>query len=183
MAEPSADHGLVTWFEVRVVEGFEATDGVVIARARVARVHVGAALDFGESLRDVLDADSGELAALYPVFFIDNELRDKFVQGAGNDLLYFCHVSLAPAWEGRNIEHALVRRIGDTLGQGCEVAVVLCSSAADAARWQRIGFAISDADGQFAHLALASRQARVIPNGDFSGYKIIANPPPGRDQH
>jgi hypothetical protein len=183
LAEPSADQGLVTWFEVRVVEGFDGTDGAVIARARAARVHVGAVLDVGERLQEVLDADSGELAALHPVFFIDDGFREEFAQGAGSDLLYFSDVRLAPGWEDRHIEHALVRRVCDTLGQGCEVAVVPCSSEADAARWQRMGFATSDADGQFAHLALGSRQARVIPNGDFSGYKIIANPPPGRDQH
>ncbi|MEO8178505.1 MAG: hypothetical protein ABI895_06705 [Deltaproteobacteria bacterium] len=181
--EPSADQGLVTWFDVRMVEGFDGADGAVAGRARVARVHVGAALDVGESLGDVLDADSGELAALYPVFFDEGGLRDEFVQGAGSDLLYVGEVRLEPGWDGRNIELALVRRLCDTLGQGCDVAVVSCASDADVARWQRMGFAPSGKDGRHAHLALASRQARVVPSDDFSRYKIVANPPPGRDQH
>jgi hypothetical protein len=116
LAEPSAEHGLVTWYEVRVVEGFEGTDRAVIARARVARIHVGAALDAGELLRDVLDADSSELAALYPVFYDEQGLRQHFTQGAGGDLLYVAAI-VEPHWEERNIEHALVRRACDTLGQ------------------------------------------------------------------
>ncbi len=66
--EPSADQGLVTWFEVRILEGFEGADDAAIGRARVARVHVGQALDAGESVLDVLDADSGELESLCPCF-------------------------------------------------------------------------------------------------------------------
>jgi len=39
--EPDVDHGLVTWFDVRVVTG-DGAESVVIGEARVARIHVGA---------------------------------------------------------------------------------------------------------------------------------------------
>lgn len=53
---------------------------------------------------DVLDADSGELEALYHVFFDAGRFRDEFVQGAGSDLLYVSEVRLEPRWKGRNID-------------------------------------------------------------------------------
>jgi hypothetical protein len=183
--EPSADQGLVTWFEVRILEGFEGADDAAIGRARVARVHVGQALDVGESLLDVLDADSGELEAIYHVFFDEGGFRDEFVQGAGSDLLYVSEVRLEPGWEGRNIDLALVRRLCDTLGQGCEVAVIPCRSSTDGERWQRLGFAVAGSakEAGYLYLPLGSRPARVAPNDDLSSYRVVANPPPGRDHH
>jgi hypothetical protein len=68
LGEPDVDHGLVTWFDVRVAAG-EGADGAVIGEARVARIHVGEASNLNEPLYHVLDADSGELEALYDVFF------------------------------------------------------------------------------------------------------------------
>lgn len=86
LGEPSVDQGLVTWFDVRVTAG-EGADSAVIANARVARIHGGEASNLGEPLYPVLDADSGELEALYDVFFEEDWFRDQFTTGAGSDLL------------------------------------------------------------------------------------------------
>jgi hypothetical protein len=186
LEEPSADRGLVTWFDARVLEGHDDDgDDRVVARARVARIHVGQAADLGESLHDVLDADSGDLEALYGVFFEGDWFAEQFSEGAGSDLLYVSEVTVDPGREGRNIELALVRRLCDTLGQGCEVAALPYESEAETERWQRLGFSITT-PGQpagYLHLPLGVRQARVVPDEDLSSYKIVANPPPGRDHH
>ena len=47
----------------------------MIGEARVARIHVGEASNLNEPLCHVLDADSGELEALYDVFFDEDWLR------------------------------------------------------------------------------------------------------------
>lgn len=83
LGEPNVDQGLVTWFEVRVVAG-HGDENVEIGQARVARIRVGEASNLGEPLYQVLDADSGELEALYDVFFEDDWFRDRFTMGAGS---------------------------------------------------------------------------------------------------
>ncbi len=183
LGEPSADQGLVTWFRVRVVEELDGEDGAVAARARVARVHVGMAADVGERLHDVLDADSAELEALYSVFFDEDWFRQQFTEGAGSDLLYVSEVEVEPRWEESNVELALVRRLCDTLGQGCDMAVLRAASGADVNRWQRLGFT-GDADGNgFLHLPLGYRQARVVPGQDERSFRVVPNPPPGAEPH
>lgn len=184
--EPSADQGLVTWFAVRVVaDRDEGGDAEVVGRARIARIHVGQAANIGEPLHDVLDADNAELEALYGVFFENDWFGEQFSEGAGSDLLYVSQVTVEPGWQGRNIELALVRRLCDTMGQGCELAVMPYGSEADAEPWQRLGFSITTPaqPAGYLHLPLGTRQARVVPNEDFSSYKIVANPPPDRDPH
>ncbi len=79
LGEPDADHGLVTWFDVRVTAG-EGAESVVTGEARVARIHVGEATNLNEPLYHVLDADSGELEALYDVFFEEDWFRDDSVR-------------------------------------------------------------------------------------------------------
>jgi hypothetical protein len=77
LGEPDVDQGLVTWFDVRSMAG-HGDENVEIGQARVARIHVGEASDRGEALYDVLDADNGELEALYDVFFEEDWFRDQF---------------------------------------------------------------------------------------------------------
>jgi hypothetical protein len=56
--------------------------------------------DVGERLRDVLDADSGELEALYGAFFEEDWFRQQFTEGAGSDLLYLSEIAVEPGWKG-----------------------------------------------------------------------------------
>jgi hypothetical protein len=80
LGEADVDHGLVTWFDVRVAAG-EGAESVVIGEARVARIHAGEASKVKEPLYHVLDADTGELEALYDVFFEEDWFRDQLVSG------------------------------------------------------------------------------------------------------
>lgn len=183
--EPTADQGLVTWFQARVLKELEGEEGPVIVRARFARVHVGMAMDVGERLHDVLDADSAELQALYGEFFDEDWFQEQFEEGAGSDLLYLSEITVDSEWVGRNVELALVRRLCDTLGQGCELAVIEYVANEDLAGWQRLGFAgeVEEGAGGFLHLPLGSRQTRVLPSEDADRFRVVANPLPGSDSH
>ena len=68
MHRPDGDTGFVTWLDV-VIHGDPANEDALadlIGRMRAAIIHVGMA---GSDLFTALDADSGELEALYEVFF------------------------------------------------------------------------------------------------------------------
>ena len=179
--EPSADQGLVTWFDVRVLKGFD-DNGSMVGRAGVARVHVGRALDVGESLLDVPDV--GSAAGQRCTRCSSTRAGSRRVcPGRGERSALRRRAPFGTWLGGRNIDLALARRLRDTLGQGCKGAVIRCSAEADAARWERLGFTVTARGKRYLHLPLGSRQARVAPNDDFNGYKIVANPPPGRDHH
>jgi hypothetical protein len=143
------------------------------------------AVDVGENLHHVLDADSGELEALYAAFFDEDWFREQFTEGGGSDLLYVSDVTVEPGWEGRNVEVALVRRLCDTLGQGCELAVIPHVCEAESDRWQRLGFTIAESEGEGGHLylPLGHRQARVVRCEDERSFRVVANPPPGVEPH
>ena len=182
--EPDVDWGLVTWLRIRLLQGGPDDSEQPIGAAQAARIHIAAALNAGESLYDVLDADSADLEALHSVFFNDGELREEYCQGAGSDLLYIRHIELEPDWEGRNVDLALVRRLCDTLGEGCELAVMEVDSDAEAAHWQRMGFQRAASDrGQFLYLPLALHQARVVEAGDGASFKVVPNPASGSKNH
>lgn len=182
--EPTADQGLVTWLSVRVVEELDGREGAVAVRARVARIHVGVAADAGERLQEVLDVEGGELEALYATFFEEDWFLEQFTEGAGSDLLYLSDVRVEPEWRGRNVELALVRRLCDTLGQGCELAVVPNGGDVTADRWQRLGFSATSGEGaRFLHLPLGHRQARVVLADDSRSFRVVPNPPPGTEPH
>jgi len=174
LGEPNVDEGLVTWFDVRVTAG-EGADSAVIANARVARIHVGEASNLGEPLYHVLDADSGGLEALYDVFFEEDWFREQFTMGAGSDLLFVSQLDLKPGWEGRNIDLALVRRLCDTIGEGCELAVMPYESEPEIAHWQRLGFILTTPERQvgYLHLSLGTKTPRIIAiDSDFGSYRV-----------
>lgn len=178
LGEPDVDQGLVTWFGVRIMAG-HGDESVEIGQARVARVHVGEASNRGEGLYDVLDADSGELEALYDVFFEDDWFREQFTMGAGSDLLFVSHVDLKPGWEGRNIDLALVRRLCDTIGEGCELAVMPYESESEITLWQRLGFAVTTPGQQegYLHLSLGAKSPRIVATDHFFGSYRVEAPP------
>ena len=183
--EPTVDFGFVSWFEIRLVKHVAADDSELrTGTARAARIHVGEVINAGETLYDVLDADSGELERLHAVFLDEGGFRDEFRQGAGNDLLYLSHVTLEPRWQDRNVELAFMRRLCDTLGQGCEIAVVPSESDAEAARWERMGFQrlASDPACGLLYLPLAMQQARVVATAE-STFKVVPHPTRGDRHH
>lgn len=176
LGEPDVDGGLVTWFDVRVMAG-ERAENVVIGEGRVARIHVGEAANVGEPLYQVLDADSGDLEALYDVFFEEDWLQDQFAIGGGGDVLFVNQLDLEPGWEGRNIDLAVVRRLCDTIGEGCELAVMPYESESEVARWQRLGFILTTPDRQagYLHLSLCAKAPRIVATDHaFGSYRVEA---------
>jgi hypothetical protein len=86
----------------------------VIGQACDARIHIGEASNLGDPTNHVLDADSGELQALYDVFFEDDWFRDQFTIGAGSDLLFVSHLDLKPGWKERGIEHIVIAQFASS---------------------------------------------------------------------
>lgn len=182
LEEPSVDSGFVTWMDVKLMA--EAPDEEIfpIGHARLARIHVGEAINAQQRLYDVLDADSAELEALYAVFFDDDAVHDRFAAGAGLDVLYIDAVTLEDGWRDRNIDLAVVRRVCDSVGAGCEIAVIEVASDAESAQWERMGFQRAPSEaGRFLYLPLAMKQARVVETEDRSAFKVVPNPA-GRDE-
>jgi hypothetical protein len=181
--EPSADGGFITWFDILIHrdpptdddgrpggDDLERGDEKVepIGRARIAIVHVGAVVDRGESLYDALDADSGDLEALYHLYFDEESgwFRDEFAGSAGVDLGYVRELSIEPTWQGRNIELAVVQRLNTTIAAGCKVLVISVSSTEEIARWEPMGFEVSAPEGGepcHVHLNNEVTHPRVVP--------------------
>ncbi|MEO5726490.1 MAG: hypothetical protein ABI134_33820, partial [Byssovorax sp.] len=61
----------------------------------------------------MLDAESGDLEALYSLYFDEEEdwFKDEFGSAPGVDLGYIQELTIDPAWQGRNIELAVVQRL------------------------------------------------------------------------
>jgi hypothetical protein len=180
LGEPGVDEGLVTWLEIVIVEPDEHGTDADVGEARAALLHVGQALDLGEDLWCVLDADSGSLESLSSVYFDKYGFREEFAAGKGSDLLFIENIEIKAPYEGRNIELALVRRLCDTVGEGCELAVIEATTQAEAARWQRMGFEMTQLGSTkgFMHLNLSRRQPRIVETEDRGCYRAVSNPAP-----
>lgn len=181
--EPSADGGFITWFDVLIhryppvdddagaggddlEEGDEGVEQ--IGRAAIAIVHVGAVLDSHDSLYDALDADSGDLEALYHLYFDEEQgwFKDEFGCAAGVDLGYIQELTIEPPWQGRNIELAVVQRLNATIAAGCKVLVIPVSSPEEITCWEQMGFEVSAPEGSepcHVHLNNAVAHPRVVP--------------------
>lgn len=167
--EPSHLDGFVTWLEADVIDDdFTADYMTKVGHAHVAVIHVGMIADAGRSLRDVLDADSGELAALHEPYFEDGWLRRDLVAGGrASDLLYVSDLALDGTYADRQVDVAIVRRLCDTLGVGCGLAVVPVLARDDLERWIAHGFQVTRPVRQgevgYLHLntSLRARQAHA----------------------
>ena len=159
---PDVDDGLVTWYDITLVDDEPER---IIEVTRAADIHAGqATCDVGEDMHDVLDADSGALEALYPVYFDADGLKDDVSEGgAGLDVLYIEPFELPSDLAGRCIEHAVVRRLCDVLGGGCAIAVIRCTDPGDVQRWAKLGFEITRPG--LMHLDLGHEQPRVLEVG------------------
>ncbi|MBI2392814.1 MAG: hypothetical protein HYV09_24730 [Deltaproteobacteria bacterium] len=160
--EPDADGGLISWLDIEIVESGAREDEASVGRGRAAIIHAAVA---GDELCDAMDADSGELEALYSVYFDGEWLKDEFAEGFGHDLLYVSELELAPVWRGRNIELAVVRRLCDTVGSACALVVVPYANEAEAAHWRAMGFEKTSGAKGLMHLRQAFEQPRVVRDG------------------
>jgi hypothetical protein len=179
--EPSDDGGFITWFDVLIHryppadddgagggdldEGDEKVEQ--IGRARIAIVHVGDVANRGDSLYDALDADSGDLEALYHLYFDEESgwFKDEFGGGAGVDLGYIQALMIKPTWKGRNIELAVVQRLNTTIAAGCKMLVISVSSPEEIARWKPMGFEVSAPERRepgHVHLNNEMKHPRVV---------------------
>ena len=180
--EPSDDGGFITWFEILIHRERLADDGdagagdlddgdekvELIGRATLAIVHVGAVVNRGDSLYEALDADSGDLEALFHLYFDEESgwFKNEFGGGAGVDLGYIEELTIEPAWQGRNIELAVVQRVNTTIASGCKVLVISVSSPEEVALWQPMGFEVSapeDDEPGHVHLNNEVTHPRVVP--------------------
>ncbi|MDC3960449.1 hypothetical protein [Polyangium jinanense] len=183
LGRSNVDFGLVTWLHIAILD--EDDSGPIekpIGQARAALVHVGKVLDNEESLHDVLDADSGDLEALYSIYFDEKTdwFKPELAEGMGRDLLYIDEVHVEPAFEGRNIELAVVRNLADTLGQGCELVVVPVESDQDEEYWSHLGFEMStpaEKGHGYMHLNLAYRSSFVDDEENPGHFKVQPNIP------
>jgi hypothetical protein len=180
--EPSTDGGFITWFdvlihrEVLVVDDGAGGDDLnegdekleQIGSATMAVVHVGAIFESNDNVFDVLDAVSGDLEELYSLYFDEEEgwFKDEFGSAAGVDLGYIQELTLDPAWQGRNIELAVVHRLNATIGAGCKVLVMHVSSPEEITCWEKMGFEVPTVErGKPGHVHLnnAEKHPRVVP--------------------
>jgi len=161
----------VTWMDVEVTE--EGESRVVIGTARVALVHVG---EIADAHGDLLPALHGTpLEPLADAYFAQGWYKDDYADGAGIDLLYVESVEMSEAHRARNIDLAMVRRLCDTLGSGCQLSVMPYSTAAVAAHWGRLGFSLTTPGrGRgLMHMKLGQRHARVVDANGTGDFEVL----------
>lgn len=168
LTAPNETFGFITRLMVSIRE-FDAATRDPVGSAEVAVVHCAEALDKGVSIRSVLAEDSQDLDAIGGIFFEDDALKDEYENGVGMDLLYFEKLELAPAWQGRRIEEAIVRRVFDTWGPAAAIGIMPVASPDEAARWRVMGFEDvhepDHLDSGFVFMDLSRRQPRVVETG------------------
>jgi len=179
--EPTVDSGFVTWLDIDILaQDHDAETETEVGAAQVALIHVGETCNLGQSLAEVLDADSADLEALFDVYFEDGWLKEEFADAVGANVLYVDDISLQTSWQGRNVEMAVVRRLSDTVGDGCALAVVPYRSDEEAEPWVRMGFGVTRPPSRdrcgYLTLQLALRSARVVEDG--ARFRVIPNPLP-----
>jgi hypothetical protein len=108
----------------------ENDDGVLrkVGRIHAWRVHMGLALNHGESLFDVFDAHSQPMHELYTALF-DPEtdyFTDAIIhqfEATDCDLLLLDYIILNPRWRGLRLGLLAARKLIDILGGGCGLVV------------------------------------------------------------
>lgn len=186
LSEPTVDCGLVTWFHIDILDD-DRDDGSEPIRAghtRVVRIRASHAADNYESLWETIFAGSGELEAIYEIFYHDRGLKKNFSDGSSADVLYVSEIDLEPAYEHRNIDLALLRRLCDTICHGSALAVVDYTSQHDIAHWERLGFEVATpgADEGYLFLRLTHRTARIDDPDKPVHFKVLPNASP-EDPH
>jgi hypothetical protein len=159
--DPAGRRSFVTWLDVRIGDSPAQTYGV----ARIAIVHVGEIADAHGDLYPALRGTP--LESLCDAYFSQGWYKDDFADGAGIDLLYVESIEMDAAHAHRNLDLAAVRRLCDTLGSGCQLAVMPYRNALQAGHFGQLGFALTT-PGRTAglmHMKLGYRHAQVVDNG------------------
>lgn len=160
----------VTWLDARVTE-----DGRLLGTARIALVHIG---EIADATGEIWPALHGtRLESIHDAYFAQGWYKDEFADGAGIDLLYVERVDIEPSYRGKNLDLAIVRRLCDTLGSGCQLAVLPYAEANVAAHWGRLGFTLSTPGRTTGHMhmKLGYRHARVVDATGSGDYEVVTN--------
>lgn len=179
LAMPGTNGGYVTWLDVKLGDA-DRTYGV----ARVAIVHVG---EISDAHGDLWPALRGtRLEALHDVYFQQGWYKDDFADGAGIDLLYVESIELDESARNRNLDIAMVNRLAETIGSGCQLVVMGYRTAMEAAHWAQLGFAVSTVGrgAGYMHLKLGYRHNSMVDIGEETGEEkkfafVAANAPTG----
>jgi hypothetical protein len=174
LATPGTKTGYVTWLDVRLGDA-ERTYGV----ARVAIVHVGEIADAHGDLWPVLRGT--RLEALHDVYFQQGWYKDDFADGAGIDLLYVESIELDESARNKNLDIAMVNRLAQTIGSGCQLVVMGYRSALDAAHWAQLGFAVTTAGrgAGYMHLKLGYRSNGIVEDAaEEQSFSFVASNAP-----
>ena len=159
----------VTWLDVRVGDSADQTYGV----ARVAIVHVGEIADAHGDLYPALRGTT--LEGLCDAYFHQGWYKDDFADGAGIDLIYVESIAMDAGHQHRNLDLAMVRRLCDTLGSGCQLAVMPYRDALTAAHWARLGFALTTPGRTtgLMHMQLGYRHAQVVDSTGSGDFEVL----------
>ncbi len=175
---PTGDHGYVTWLDVRAGDA-HSPQGV----ARVALVHVG---EMADALGDLWPAlHRAQLEAVHDAYFSQGWYRDEYADGAGIDLLYVDHVTVDEERRSKNVDLAMIRRLSDTIGSGCQLVVMPYRDAHEAAHWARLGFVVSTAgrSSGLMHMKLGYRNARLVDATGSGDFEILSGGGPAPRSH
>lgn len=172
--EPRAGAGYMTWLEVCA----GGAPGRPDVRARVALLHVGEIADAHGDLWPALHGTP--LEAVHDAYFEQGWYKDDYADGAGIDLLYVAEITVEGGVRDRNLDLAVVRRLADTIGSGCQLTVMPYRDAHEAAHWSRLGFAISTPGRPrgLMHMKLGYRHARVVAT-EAGGFEVLPTSVPG----
>ncbi len=167
--QPAGDARYVTWLDVLIQNDARATCGV----ARVGIVHVG---EIADALGDLYPALAGtRLATLADTYFSEGWYRDEFAEGAGIDLLYVESIEIDAAHQHRNLDLAAIGRLCDTLGSGCQLAVMPYPDAIVAGHWGRLGFTLTTPGrtSGLMHMKLGQRHAKVVDATGAGDFEVL----------
>jgi hypothetical protein len=173
--QPAGNSHYVTWLDVRIANESNERPSLASAPctygiARIAIVHVG---EIADALGDLYPALRGtKLEALCDTYFSQGWYKDEFAEGAGIDLIYVESIEIDAAHQHKNLDLAMVRRLCDTVGSGCQLAVMPYDDAHGASHWGRLGFALTTPGrtNGLMHMKLGYRHAKVVDatgSGDF----------------
>jgi hypothetical protein len=174
------DRGFVSWVGVDICqvdedERDESKNAERIGEVLIGLVHVAAAHEAGYDIAAVLEADSSELEALYDVYFEGPWFKEELTEGFGSDLLYIADVSIEERYEGRNLDLAVIRRILDTVGQSCMLAVIQYESRAERDYWARMGFEVSTKSESrgLMHLHQGYTQPQIVDSDERGHFEVV----------
>jgi hypothetical protein len=113
---------------------------------------------------------------MHDVYFAQGWYKDDYADGAGIDLLYVDQLVVDDASRAKNLDLAIVRRLCDTIGSGCQLAAMAYRDAHEAAHWGRLGFALSTPGRTtgFMHMKLGYRHARVVDLTGTGDYQVLS---------